>query len=129
MPQQSPPPLRSITERRAVNAPVPLPEVPVNGSPPEDGVEELRRLAQAQGYRVSRQSRPRRARPDSRGGRVMTTCRLAPSVREAMEQARWQLNLTYADMINAGVVMFLRSQNLRVEVDPEELPSLRDLLP
>ena len=56
-------------------------------------------------------------------------CRLVPEVREAMDQARMELNMNYSDMINAGVVMFLRSQNLRVEVDLEGLLPVREQAP
>jgi hypothetical protein len=89
------------------------------GDVPEEDISELRRLARSRGYDVRREPRPRRPRPDVHQGRVSTTCRLAPEVRDAMDLARLELNMNYSDMINAGVIMFLRSQNLRVDVDLE----------
>ena len=102
------------------------PEVSGNGAgdAPEDEIAEIRRLAHSRGYAVRREGRARRPRPETRDGRVSTTCRLVPEVRDAMDQARLELNMNYSDMINAGIVMFLQSQNLRIEVDLEGLPTV-----
>ena len=96
---------------------------------PEDEIAEIRRLAHSRGYAVRREGRARRPRPETRDGRVSTTCRLFPEVRDAMDQARLELNMNYSDMINAGIVMFLQSQNLRIEVDLEGLPSAQAQAP
>ena len=97
-----------------------------SGDAPEDEIAEIRRLAHSRGYAVRREGRARRPRPETRDGRVSTTCRLVPEVRDAMDQARLELNMNYSDMINAGIVMFLRSQNLRIEVDLEGLPPAQE---
>ena len=117
-------PIRSKDERARDQVAV----VPAGDSgPSRDGdgsLAEVRQLAHSLGYTVRREPRSRRPRPETRDGRVSTTCRLHPDVRSAMEQARLELNLTYSDMINAGVIMFLESQHLRVGVDPQQfLPS------
>ena len=121
------PPIRSKNERakdRVSQDPAPALDSPAPSDDgaaelPEEALAELRRLASSRGYNVRRESRPRRPRPDVHQGRVSTTCRLAPEVRDAMDLARLELNMNYSDMINAGVIMFLRSQNLRVDVDLE----------
>ena len=133
MSQNNLPPIRSKDERErnsskgsapAVNGPS---AAPLNdGSEPaapegeENVLDEVRRSAQALGYGLRREPRARRPRPDSRDGRVSTTCRLDPAVRDALDQARLQLNMNFSDMINAGVVLFLESQNLRVGVDHQD---------
>ena len=131
------PPIRSRNERardrasqEPVQEPVPAPEASGNGAgqgdAPESGIDEIRRMARSMGYDVRREGRHRRPRPDTKHGRVSTTCRLLPEVRDVMDQARLELGMNYSDMINAGVVMFLRSQNLRIDVDIESLfPELR----
>ena len=91
------------------------------GEDSEDDIAEIRRLAHSKGYEVRREARPRRPRPETRDGMVSTTCRLLSEVRDAMDQARYELNMNYSTMINVGVVMFLRSRNLQVDVDLEEL--------
>ena len=119
------PPIRSRNERardRVSQEPAPALDSSVPGDDgaadlTEDAIAELRRLASSRGFNVRRESRPRRPRPDVHQGRVSTTCRLVPEVRDAMDLARLELNMNYSDMINAGVIMFLRSQNLRVDVD------------
>ena len=133
MSQNNLPPIRSKDERERNPSKGSVP--PVNGSaaaPLNDGSEpaapegeenvldEVRRSAQALGYGLRREPRARRPRPDSRDGRVSTTCRLDPAVRDALDQARLQLNMNFSDMINAGVVLFLESQNLRVGVDHQD---------
>ena len=125
------PPIRSKNERakeRASQESLSGPMVSGNGTgdAPEDEIAEIRRLARSRGYDVRREARPRRPRPEIRDGRVSTTCRLIPEVRDAMDQARLELNMNYSDMINAGIVMYLRSQNLRIEVDLEGLPPAQE---
>ena len=93
------------------------------GDPGPDSLAEVRELARSLGYSVRREPRPRRPSPEPKDGRISTTCRLYPEVRAAMDQARLELNLNYSDMINAGIIMFLESRNLRGEVD------LRQFLP
>ena len=88
-----------------------------------DSLAEVREQARSLGYSIRREPRPRRPSPEAKDGRVSTTCRLYPEVRAAMDQARLELNLNYSDMINAGIIMFLESRNLRGDVD------LRQLLP
>ena len=122
-------PIRSKNDRakdRASQESLSGPEVSGNGAgdAPEDEIAEIRRLAHSRGYAVRREGRARRPRPETRDGRVSTTCRLVPEVRDAMDQARLELNMNYSDMINAGIVMFLQSQNLRIEVDLEGLPTV-----
>ena len=120
-------PIRSRDERARDPGSEPsldLAEVSGNGSAGESddsgSLEDIRRAAESMGYSIRRAPRGRRPRPEARDGRVPTTCRLHPEVRAAMEQASLELNITYADMINAGIVMFLRSQELRVDVDLDQ---------
>ena len=102
-------------ERAALDSSVPD---PVDGG--DSPLDDVRQQALSMGYVLRRESRPRRARPREQSGRVPTTCRIHPGIRAAMDQARVELNLTHADMINAGVLMFLESQGLRVDVDVQE---------
>ena len=88
-----------------------------------DSLAEVREQARSLGYSIRRKPRPRRPSPEPKDGRISTTCRLYPEVRAAMDQARLELNLNYSDMINAGIVMFLESRNLRGDVN------LRQFLP
>ena len=88
-----------------------------------DSLAEVREQARSLGYSIRREPRPRRPSPEPKDGRISTTCRLYPEVRAAMDQARLELNLNYSDMINAGIVMFLESRNLRGDVN------LRQFLP
>ena len=128
MTQKSPRlPIRSRDERARDPGSEPsldLAEASGNGAAGEpddpDPLEDVRRVAESMGYSIRRSPRSRRPRPDVRDGRVPTTCRLHPEVRAAMEQASLELNITYGDMINAGVVMFLRAQELRVDVDLQQ---------
>ena len=145
MTQSNLPPIRSKDERgraAAASAAAPGGSNGSGASPPDDSspdgsaknaaagsqpaagdgenLDELRRSAHAMGYEIRREPRRRRPRPESRDGRVSTTCRLDPAVRDALDQARLQLNMNYSDMINAGVVLFLESQNLRVGVSHED---------
>ncbi len=137
---EQPPAIRSRNERakdRALQDSISASDVSGNngvGAGPqddaaEDDIAEIRRLARSKGYDVRREARPRRPRPESRGGRVSTTCRLIPEVRDAMDKARLELNMNYSDMINAGVVMFLRSQNLRADLDLEGLLPTQEQFP
>ena len=93
------------------------------GNVGSDSLAEVREQAHSLGYSIRREPRPRRPSPEPKDGRVSTTCRLYPEVRAAMDQARLELNLNYSDMINAGIVMFLESRNLRGDVN------LRQFLP
>ena len=93
------------------------------GDAGSDSLAEVREQAHSLGYSIRREPRPRRPSPEPKDGRVSTTCRLYPEVRAAMDQARLELNLNYSDMINAGIVMFLESRNLRGDVN------LRQFLP
>ena len=91
-----------------------------------DPLEGVREQALQMGYVLHRAPRTRRPRPEVREGRVPTTCRLIPEVRALMDQARLELNLSHSDMVNAGVIMFLESQNLRVDADLKRfLPPVR----
>ena len=87
------------------------------GNAGSDSLAEVREQAHSLGYSIRREPRPRRPSPEPKDGRVSTTCRLYPEVRAAMDQARLELNLNYSDMINAGIVMFLESRNLRTDVN------------
>jgi hypothetical protein len=126
MTQSNLPPIRSKSERERSTSNGSVPPAAADGTPDDSGVgadsdlDALRRSAQALGYEIRREPRRRRPRPDSRDGRVSTTCRLDPAVRDALDQARLQLNMNYSDMINAGVVLFMESQNLRVGVSHED---------
>ena len=131
MTQQNPaPPIRSKAERARTQADsAPSPSVS-NGASPEEGdsdsliLDEIRESARSIGYEVRKEPRARRPRPEARDGRIPTTCRIHPEIRDAMDRARLELNMNFSDMINAGVVMFLRSRNLGIDVEPEQfLPS------
>ena len=93
------------------------------GNAGSDSLAEVREQAHSLGYSIRREPRPRRPSPEPKDGRISTTCRLYPEVRAAMDQARLELNLNYSDMINAGIIMFLESRNLRGDVN------LRQFLP
>ena len=90
------------------------------GNAGSDSLAEVREQAHSLGYSIRREPRPRRPSPEPKDGRVSTTCRLYPEVRAAMDQARLELNLNYSDMINAGIVMFLESRNLRGDVNLQQ---------
>ncbi len=116
MTQKTPPAIRSREQRSS--APDPQPQPDADGAAPE--VERVREQALAMGYDLRRVPRSRRPRPQVRGGSVSMNCKLDPRVREAMEQAKLELNMNYSEMVNAGVVMFLKSQELRIDLDPLE---------
>ena len=120
---KQPPPIRPRDDR------VPGPGFPesstlaVDGDVQPDGadpIDEVRRQALSMGYQVRKEPRARRPRPDAKDGRISTTCRFHPGVRAVMDQARLELNMNYSDMVNIGVIMFLESQNLRIDVDPRQ---------
>ena len=112
-------PLRSREERARAARSEEFPEEDPAGPEPAGDVEQLRRAAEAQGFSLARERRPSGVRPAVEEGRVRVACRVSVEVRRAMELARWELNLTFSDIIERGVVLFLDSQGLRVEgVDP-----------
>lgn len=123
--QSNAPPIRSRADR-AKDRESANDSPPSNGTSPEEADEKdaaldnIRELARSMGYDVRKEPRPRRPRPEPRDGRISMTCRLHPDVRDAMERGRLELNMNFSDMVNAGVVMFLRSQNLGVGVDPDQ---------
>ena len=90
------------------------------GNAGSDSLAEVREQAHSLGYSIRREPRPRRPSPEPKDGRISTTCRLYPEVRAAMDQARLELNLNYSDMINAGIIMFLESRNLRGDVNLQQ---------
>ena len=125
---QTPPPIRSKSERARSQSDVSQPAS--NGASPEGRdpgvttIDEVRESARSLGYEVRKEPRARRPRPEARDGRISTTCRIHPAVRDAMDRGRLELNMNFSDMVNAGVIMFLRSRKLGVDVEPEEfLPS------
>ena len=122
--QKQPPPIRARGERASDPArsdgASSMPEG--GGDSAADPVREIREQAQAMGYDVRRMPRGRRPRPEPEpgGGRISTNCRIHPGVRDVMDQAKLELNMNYSDMVNAGVIMFLKSQGLRIDVDEDQ---------
>jgi hypothetical protein len=114
-------PLRSREERAmaAGSGPEPGPLDPPEGpepvASPAPEMEELRRLARSQGLSLSRERRAKRVRPDSEMGYVRMACRVSLPVRRALETARWELGLTFSEVIEQGVVLYLESRGLRVD--------------
>ena len=82
----------------------------------DDELERIRDLAKAQGFVLFREPRARQFRPepDSKGG-VRTSCRLSSGARRELEQARLELNMSYSEIIERGIYMFLESRNLLSE--------------
>ena len=122
--QKQPPPIRPRGER-ASGAPLSdgVSSSPSGGGDADsDPVREIREQAQAMGYDVRRMPRGRRPRPEPEPGSgwVSTNCRIHPGVRDVMDQAKLELNMHYSDMVNAGVIMFLKSQGLRIDVDEDQ---------
>lgn len=124
--QNQAPPIRSRAERAKAQSGPAASAAPPNGTAPGGEDEQdvtldgIRELARTMGYEVRKEPRARRPRPETRDGRISTTCRLHPGVRDAMDRGRLELNMNLSDMVNAGVIMFLRSQNLGVDVDPDQ---------
>ena len=105
-------PTRVVPGENSVVSPVGSPGV----SSDEGELERIRGLARAQGFVLFREPRTRQFRPepDARGG-IRTSCRLSSGVRRELELARLHLNMSYSEIIEQGIYMFLESQNLLSE--------------
>ena len=78
-------------------------------------VEALRQQAEMMGYNLMKTQRPRQARPPTKkGGRIQTTYTMTVEIREALEAARSELNLTFSQIIERGIVCYLASQGITV---------------
>ena len=88
--------------------------VPVLGVPVL-GVDDIKRMALAEGFVLSRERGPRKFRPDpdERGG-VRMTCRLSSPVRRAMELARMDMNVSYSEIIEVALSLYLESRGFPV---------------
>ena len=87
-----------------------LEKVPGEEDSPEsiDDVE-LRDMARSKGYRLVRDPRVPKEK------RVQTCLYISKSVRRGMEASRYELGMSFSDMVDRGVVMLLESHGLRVE--------------
>ena len=92
----------------------------VSGDPVLSGPEldDIRRMAQSQGFVLYRERQAPKFRPDAdaRGG-VRMTCRISSPVRRAMEVARMDLNVSYSQIIEAALSLYLDSRGF--SVDPQ----------
>lgn len=80
----------------------------------DDGLEEVRRLAQSHGFVLSKERRAKKARPDERNGKVRLSCNVSVAVRDAMERGRYELGMGFSEMVEIGVAMYLESMGLRI---------------
>ena len=74
----------------------------------------LRQEAEEEGFTLAKRQAPRKARPEPKKGRVSTMLSIPVEVREAMETARIQLNMTFSQIAERAVVQFLDSQGIPV---------------
>ena len=83
---------------------------------PLPGVDDIRRMAQAEGFALSRERGPRKFRPDpdARGG-VRMTCRISSPVRMAMELARMDMNVSYSEIMEVAISLYLESRGFPVD--------------
>ena len=96
-----------------------LPSGGVEASLP--GVDDIRRMAQAEGFALSRERGPRKFRPDpdARGG-VRMTCRISSPVRMAMELARMDMNVSYSEIMEVAISLYLESRGFPVDSLPND---------
>ena len=86
------------------------------GGAADAGLEELRQAVESHGFTLSRQKGAVRGRPSvEENGRVRITARVSPALRDAMQEARWELGLTVSGFIEEALVRFLDAEGLRAE--------------
>ena len=101
---------------------MPLEGLPSGGvEAPLPGVDDIRRMAQAEGFALSRERGPRKFRPDpdARGG-VRMTCRISSPVRMAMELARMDMNVSYSEIMEVAISLYLESRGFPVDSLPND---------
>ena len=120
-------PIVSRQERNRGGGPGLTPEgggTPENGASPEGGVlDALREAASAQGYDLMRHRRPARARAEMENGSVRITANISRPVRLSMEQAKFELNLSFSQIVERALVYYLHAEGLQ----GGDLPSPEDL--
>ena len=110
--------IRSRQERAVTpSSPPVVQQPPENGEAPPD-LDQLRRIADAQGFALSRKKTPQRGRPEAEGGRIRTTCSMSVPIRDAIEKARYELHLTFSEIIERALFYYLENQGFQVDGSP-----------
>ena len=111
--------IRARQERAISGAPEPVPPegaAPGGGSPAPEGLDEIRRAAEAHGFSLSRRNkRGQRFRAEAEDGRVRTACSLPAPVRHAVEMARVEFNVPMSEILERATVYYLIEQGLHVD--------------